>query len=116
MPPEQSDASWLWDMLHAGRSIEKFVVGKTLGDFQQDEMLQAAVERKIEIIGEAARKISDAFQDGHPEIPWRPIIAQRHILVHEYGEVRHELIWRVATIRIPELIRVLEPLVPLPPK
>lgn len=69
-------------------------------------MLRSAVERQIEIIGEAARRVSDDFRVAHPEIAWRPIIAQRHILAHEYGEIEDDLIWRVATIHVPELGRL----------
>jgi uncharacterized protein with HEPN domain len=83
---------------------------------EPDEVLQSAVERKLEIIGEAARNVSEAFQEKHPEIPWRGIISQRHFLAHEYGEVRQEKLWRVATVRIPELIAVLDPLLPPPAK
>jgi uncharacterized protein with HEPN domain len=43
------------------------------------------------------------------------MIAQRNVLAHEYGEIKHELIWKVATIRIPELISLLEKLIPAPP-
>ena len=61
---------------------------------------------------EAARGIGKEFQQAHPEIPWRGIISQRHFLAHEYGEVRQEKLWRVATLRISELIEQLEKLVP----
>jgi uncharacterized protein with HEPN domain len=52
----------------------------------------------------------------HPDIPWRPIQAQRHVLAHEYGEIKHDRVWRVATVHIPNLIGQLEPLVPNPPQ
>ncbi len=78
--------------------------------------MKLAVERCIEIIGEAASKVSKEFQDGHPEIPWKGIIGQRNVLIHEYGEIKHERIWAVATQRIPDLIKVLNSLVPSPPK
>jgi uncharacterized protein with HEPN domain len=116
MPHEREDASSLWDMLEAARKIRQFVASKTFRDYSQDEMLQAAVERKLEIIGEAARGITDEFQQKHPEVPWRGIISQRHFLAHEYGEVRPEKLWRVATVRIPELIEQLEKLVPPAPQ
>ncbi len=112
MPHERDDASLLWDMLEAARKVRQFVAGKTLHDYSRDEVLQAAVERKLEIIGEAARAVSDEFQKKHSEVPWRGIIAQRHFLAHEYGEVRQEKPWRVATVRIRELIEQLERLVP----
>lgn len=75
MPHEREDASLLWDMLEAARKIRQFVVGKTFHEYSQDEVLQAAVERKLEIIGEAARSVSDQYRREHPEIPWRGIIA-----------------------------------------
>lgn len=62
----------------------------------------------------AARAV-ETFQAAHADIPWRPIQAQRHVLAHDYGEIKHERVWRVATAHIPELIRQLEPLVPSPP-
>ena len=98
MRREQDDMSLLWDMLDAAKKIQRFVAGKTYHDYSQDEVLQSAVERKLEIIGEAARNVSEAFQQQHPEIPWRGIISQRHFLAHEYGEVRQEKLWRVAAV------------------
>lgn len=115
MTAQRDDNSYLWDMLAAARAVESFGRGRTDADYLADLMLRSAVERQIEIIGEAARFVSATFQAAHPEIPWRPIQAQRHVLAHDYGEIRHERIWRVATVHIPELIRQLEPLVPPAP-
>ena len=67
---------------------------------------------QIEIIGEAANRVSRGFRAAHPEIPWQQIVAQRNILAHEYGEIDDSLVWRVATDRIPELISYLKPIVP----
>jgi uncharacterized protein with HEPN domain len=116
MHPDRDDDSFLWDMLDAARKIHQFVVGKSFAEYSHDELLQAGVERKLEIIGEAARQVSEDFQRQHPQVPWRGIVSQRHFLAHEYGEIRHEKLWRVATVHIPELIAMLEPLVPLPPQ
>ena len=69
----------------------------------------------VEIIGEAARLVSSAFKRNHSEIPWQQIVSQRNVLAHEYGEINQERIWLVATRRIPELIRQLEPLLPPAP-
>ncbi len=115
MPPDRDDNASLWDMLTAAKAVVGFVQGRTLVEYVTDLMLRSAVERQIEIIGEAARRISKELQDAHPEIPWRPIQAQRHVLAHEYGEINHDRIWRVATVHIPELIGQLEPLIPAPP-
>jgi uncharacterized protein with HEPN domain len=112
MPRERDDLALIWDMLQAAKRIQEFVAGKGFAQYSEDELLQAGVERKLEIIGEAARAISPEFQAAHPEIPWRPIVSQRHFIAHEYGEIRQENLWRVATVRIPELIAALLPLSP----
>jgi uncharacterized protein with HEPN domain len=112
MPRDRQDVALLWDMLQAARQIEAFTAGIALPEYSGNELLQAAVERKLEIIGEAARAVSEDFRIAHPAIPWRGIISQRHFIAHEYGEIRHEKLWAVATIRIPELIALLTPLVP----
>lgn len=117
MRPEDRDAAYLWDILHAARSIQKFLSDKNLAEYLKDEMLQAAVERKIEVIGEAARRVSDTFKQSHPDIPWKSMIAQRNVMAHDYGEIKPERVWGVAKIHVPELITKLEPfLPPLPPE
>lgn len=99
-------------MLTAARAVVEFVQGRTLEDYESNLMLRSAVERQVEIIGEAARRVSKEFQELHPEIPWRPIQAQRHVLAHDYGAIKHDRIWRVAEEHIPALIVMLDPLVP----
>ena len=112
MPPQKSDSAWLWDMLDSATAVRDFAAGKSFDDYLVDRMLRGAVERHIEIIGEAARHVSQDLQTAHPEIPWRGIITQRHVLAHDYGEIKHELVWRVVTEHIPELIAWLQPIVP----
>ncbi|MCC6424792.1 MAG: DUF86 domain-containing protein [Phycisphaerales bacterium] len=115
MPHEKTDAALIWDMLEAAHAVDQFAKGKTFDDYLSDRMLRSAVERQIEILGEAARRVSDTFQSAHPEIPWRIIIAQRNVLAHEYGEIKHERIWRVVVQHLPRLATQLSPLVPKPP-
>ena len=115
MSVPKDDRVYLWDMLTAARAVVDFTHKRTLVEYESDLLLRSAVERQIEIIGEAARRISKEFQESHPEIQWRPIQAQRHVLAHDYGEIKHDRIWRVAETRVPELIAQLEPLVPSPP-
>lgn len=106
------DPALLLDMHTAACAIVSFVSGKSFDDYESDLMLRSAVERQIEIVGEAARGVSAAFQAAHPAIPWRPIMAQRHRLAHEYGVIDDRLIWTVATVHVPALILLLEPLLP----
>jgi uncharacterized protein with HEPN domain len=115
MRPKAGDISYVWDMLDAALAVREFIAGKSFDDYSRDRLLRGAVERHIEIIGEAARSISQSYRDGHPEIPWNKIIAQRHVLAHEYGEIRHDRLWLVATVHIPDLIDRLERLIPSPP-
>jgi uncharacterized protein with HEPN domain len=115
MPLDKDDRAYLWDMLTAARAVAGFVQGRTLDEYVADLMLRSAVERQVEIIGEAARRISKEFQEAHPQIPWRPIQAQRHVLAHDYGEIKHDRLWRVADEHVPALIALLEPLAPVPP-
>ncbi len=76
--------------------------------YSNDRRTQLAVERCLEIIGEAASKVSTSFCNAHPEIPWRQIIGQRNVLIHEYGEIKQERIWKVVRENIPQLIEVLK--------
>jgi len=115
MRPEDRDAAYLWDMLDAAKNVRSFVDGVTFHQYENDRKLQFAVERAIEIIGEAARHVSENFRLAHADIPWKGIIGQRHVLAHEYGEIQQERLWIVASKRIPELITILEPLLPPAP-
>jgi uncharacterized protein with HEPN domain len=92
--------------------VQRFVAAVGRAAYLNDEMIQAAVERKIEIIGEAARKVSAIFQQAHPEVPWTKITAQRHVLAHDYGRIEHDRVWEVATVHIPSLIVQIERLLP----
>jgi len=112
MRNESRDAALLYDMLDSARSIRDLIKDLAYKDYLEDRRTRRAVEREIEIIGEAARKVSESFKSSHPEVPWRKIIGQRHKLAHEYGEIQQEILYQVATIHIPELISLLEPLIP----
>ena len=70
------------------------------------------MERHLEIIGEAARKVSVEFQVAHPEIPWRNIIGLRNLLIHEYGEVKVDRVWLIVSNDLDSLISHLEALIP----
>jgi uncharacterized protein with HEPN domain len=109
------DAALLWDMREAARDTLEFIRGLKFAQFAADKKARAAVERQIITMGEAARLVSHELKQSHPEIPWRDIIGTRNVLVHEYSEVKIEIIWLLATRRIPELVQLLDPLIPPPP-
>jgi uncharacterized protein with HEPN domain len=116
MAGDKGDAAFLWDMLDSARSVVELTAGMNFHQYQQDRRTRRAVEREVEIIGEAARKVSAEFQQAHPDVPWRKIIAQRHKLAHEYGEIQDVILWRVVTIHVPELMEQLKILTPPPPQ
>jgi uncharacterized protein with HEPN domain len=62
---------------------QQIVGGVSRDEFLRNRTVQLAVERLLEVIGEAARRVSEAFRQAHPEIPWRRIVAQRNVLSHE---------------------------------
>lgn len=106
------DEPLLLDMLQAAGDAIEFVVFVDQTQFNAGKMLQYAVICCIEIIGEAAGKVSREFCNAHPEIPWSDIVGMRHRLIHNYSDVRLDLVWEVVRSKLPELIAVLRPLVP----
>jgi len=112
MRPEDQDLGLLWDMMRYAERVT-ILAGRThFAAYEKDWAMQMAIERAIEVIGEAANKVSKEFRAEHPEIPWQQIVGQRHFLAHEYGEVKQERLWQTATVRVPELLDLLRPLVP----
>ncbi len=112
MPPEARDPAYLWDMLDAARSIQEFTQDAVFNDYAGNKMMRSAVERQLEILGEAARRVSDGFKEGHPGVPWRQIVGLRNLLAHEYGDIRDERVWQIVSGDLPSLIDDLKPLVP----
>jgi len=115
MQPEARDIALLWDMREAARDVVDFIEGVSCERFASDKKLRYAVERQLMVLGEAAGRLSSGFRENHPEIPWKSMIGQRNVLAHEYGEVLVQRVWRVAAERLPELLRLLDPLIPVPP-
>jgi uncharacterized protein with HEPN domain len=104
-------------MLDAARAALRFTEGLSLQQFlgDENEMARVAVERKLEVIGEAARRLSAAFRENHPDLPWRDIIGLRNVISHEYDRVSYEEVYRIVRERVPALAAQLALLVPRPP-
>jgi uncharacterized protein with HEPN domain len=115
MRHERGDAAFLWDMLESAQSALNMVNGLEFERYAGDRRTRRAVEREIEIIGEAARCVSADFKAAHTEIPWDKIVRQRHKLAHDYADIQDEIIWRVLQIHLPALVSSLQGLVPKPP-
>jgi len=106
------DEVYLLDILIAAQKALKFVEGIDRNDFEDNEVIQNAVLRPLEIIGEASGKISKGFRKLHKEIPWDDMIDLRNRLIHEYFRVEYGAVWDTIQNDLPKLIEQVEPLVP----
>jgi uncharacterized protein with HEPN domain len=99
---------WLEDMLDGIGWIERMTDGKSFADFKDDRPLRDAVERNIERISEASRRLPDELKHAHVEIPWAQIARIGNILRHAYRRVDPEMIWEIVELDLPSLRVVLE--------
>ena len=105
----------LADILEAAReAVDYTACGRDA--FLNDRMRQRAVIQCFEVIGEATKKLPDAFRAAHPELPWRYMAAFRDKLIHDYFEVDLALVWVTATKELPPLLARLEQLATQPDK
>ena len=86
---------YLQDILESIGILEDYVAGKTWEDFNSDVGLQDKVIRRVEIIGEAAKYVTEEMRQSAPEIPWVLITDMRNVLIHEYFGVDLSRIWDV---------------------
>lgn len=98
-------------MVEAAESAVQFMAGRQRRDLDEDRMLLFAVVRAIEVLGEAASKISEETRTTHASIPWRAIIGMRNRLIHAYFEINTEIVWQTVTREIPVLLPELRALV-----
>ncbi|MEX1139688.1 MAG: DUF86 domain-containing protein [Bacteroidota bacterium] len=108
MPQPNRDTIRLRHMLDAARKISKFTSSKSPSDLHSDEKLTLALVRLVEIIGEAASKVSPDVQGRFPAIPWREIIGTRNRLIHGYDQVNLEILWQIVSKDIPPLVQALQ--------
>jgi len=106
------DEVYLLDMLLAARKAIKFIDGIDHIEFQDNEIIQNAVMRPLEIIGEASARISTEFRKAHPGIPWRDMVGLRNRLIHEYFRIDFDAVWDTIQNDLPSLIEQIEPLIP----
>lgn len=88
-----------------------YISGKTKEEFLNDIQVQDSVVRRLEIIGEASRRLSDSTRTTLSQIPWRRMIGMRNIIIHEYDEVDLEVVWDTVQNALPPLISELEKVV-----
>ena len=99
-------------MREAARDCIDFVANATYDEFCANRMMHSAVERRLEILGEAAGRVSEEFQLSHPEIPWKELKGIRVVLAHRYGDVNLHQLWQSLQRDVPELLPKLNGLIP----
>jgi len=94
---------YLKDVLKAIEKIERYTENLSFNDFSKNDIVQDAVVRNLEIIGEAVKKIPEEIRNKHPQIEWKKIAGLRDILIHEYFGVDFEIVWDIIKNKLPEL-------------
>ena len=95
-------------MLEYARIARRMVASRTRADLDTDEMLRLATTRAVEVIGEAARRVSPETRQHHPAIPWSQAAGTRDRLVHGYDQVDLDVLWDILSLDLPPLILELE--------
>jgi uncharacterized protein with HEPN domain len=94
-------------MLQHAREAVQFAEGRSREELKQDRQLELVLTRLVEVVGEAAARVSHETQQRHPEIPWPEIVALRNRLIHGYDAVDLDILWDIVTMDLPPLIEAL---------
>jgi uncharacterized protein with HEPN domain/predicted nucleotidyltransferase len=105
----------LLNMIDAMEAIQDFIQARTFEDYLADRFFRSAVERQLEILGEAANRLTLAFRSAHLEVDWRGVVGLRNAIIHQYDELDYEKVWEIVTLRVPVLLEQIRPLLPAVP-
>ncbi len=108
----RSEETLLLDMLIAARKIQEFTAGIDWETFKNSRLHQSAVIREIQVIGEAARLVTETIKSEHPEVEWSKIAGMRNRVIHQYFRVDLALVWDTIQEDVEPLIEHLQLLVP----
>lgn len=106
----ERDASRLRDMLENARLARQFMQGKTQTDLNADILLAYAVVRALEVIGEAANRVTAETRAGLPDVEWSNIVGMRNRIIHVYDNVNYAIVWNVIQEKLTPLIAALLPI------
>ena len=97
-------------MIDAAETVAQFMEGRRRDDLDRDRMLLFALVHAIEVLGEAASKVSPDARAVAPQIPWGTIVSMRNRLIHGYFDIDTAIVWKTATVEVPALLPVLRTL------
>ena len=107
----QDDIFRLRHMLDAVKEALEFTKSARRSDLDEDRKLSLSLVRLLEILGEAAKKVTEPFRQQNPEIPWREIAGTRDRLIHGYFDVDHDIVWQIVSVDLVALAPKLEKLI-----
>jgi uncharacterized protein with HEPN domain len=105
------DDAYLLDILESSRAALGYMKGKTWEEFSRDPLLQDAVVRRLEIIGEASGRVSTATQKKYSQLPWQAMKGTRNKIIHEYDSIELDIIWEIVQQDLPYLVSELEKII-----
>ena len=108
----RNDQVCIRHILDASREAVGFADGRSRTDIDTDRQLNLSLVRLLEVIGEAARGISQDFREAHPEVAWEKMIGMRHRLIHGYYDINLDVVWQTVTEDLPPLIAQMEKIEP----
>ena len=106
------DQEHILDIVSSARLVSSYIQGVEIGEFLRDTKLQDSVIRRLEVIGEAAGRVSLQFQAQHATVPWREMIGMRNRMIHRYDDIDLDIVWNTARESIPRLLEMIGPLAP----
>jgi uncharacterized protein with HEPN domain len=109
MRPE--DRTRILHTIEAAETVQEFVGNRARGDLDSDRILLFALMRAIEVLGEAAAKVSPETRAMTKDIPWARIVSMRNRLIHAYFDIDHTILWKTATEEIPALLPILREMI-----
>lgn len=101
-------------MRDAGREALRFAAGRTRADLDTDRQLLLSIVKDVEIVGEAASRMSPELRERHPELPWAAIVAMRNRLIHAYFDIDHDIVWNTVLADLPPLLSAIEAILESP--
>ncbi|VVB93259.1 Uncharacterised protein [uncultured archaeon] len=104
----QRDREYMLDILEAAKLAIEYIGDKTKEEFYNDLQCQDAIIRRLEIIGEAARRIPEETRAAYPDLPWSDMVGMRNIMIHEYDDVDLVIVWETVHNDLLPLIDALE--------
>ena len=102
------DIEYIVDILESARLARAYVGDSTLEEFQADVQCQDSVIRRFQVIGEAAKRVSEEGRAAWPNLPWKEMVGMRNVVIHGYDAVDLAVVWETVTNDLPKLIAALE--------